>query len=115
MSAHLISLFHQISDQIKLAAEADDLDSLRKLDNQLVEVWRRILASRPRNPENIPVLTEFLLDQLVANADTEKLSGEIRNKVMRLMRLAYRHGREANLKPQLPQARVPPPLAPGGH
>ncbi len=98
MSTNLIHQFHELSDQIELATQTDDLDSLRKLDQKIVEVRRRILAWRPRNPENIPVLTEFLLDQLISNPNVEHFRGEIRDKILILGRLAYKLGQEANLK-----------------
>lgn len=100
MSTYHISLFYELSNQIEQAAQAKDLDQIEKLDQQLVEVWRRIFVWRPRNPENIPILTEFLIDQLIANPGNETLNRQIHDKILMLVRLAYKLGREANQKRQ---------------
>ena len=80
-----ISRYRNLLREIEVAVRADDPDSVRKLDQEIVGVWNAIVEYDPQTDEERRMLAGFFLDQLMADDDNNQHKQTIREKFLTLV------------------------------
>ena len=80
-----ISRYRDLLREIEMAVRADDPDSVRKLDQEIVGIWKTIVEYDPQTDEERRMLAVFFLDQLISDDKGNLHKQTIRKKILTMI------------------------------
>ncbi len=84
MVTQLTKRFQQISSEIKLAINADDLKLVEELDKNLVQIWQNLLQHAVADATETLILAEFLIDRLIGVGPISGVDQQIKERLLAL-------------------------------
>ncbi|MCP4072640.1 MAG: hypothetical protein GY742_13040 [Hyphomicrobiales bacterium] len=84
MVTQLTKRFQQISSEIELAINADDLKLVEELDKDIVQIWQNLLQHAVADASDTLILAEFLIDQLIGVGPISGTDQQIKRKLLAL-------------------------------